>query len=135
MNPKVLTSQTPTPQIQELCDTPQIRKEENSIGETYTKHKKITLTNLSAEFMALKTFVMDELHSVNKNINLIKNNMNNGQILDDVKHLRDDNNSKNTIFFSALYNLHFFKQKIYIHQVLIYLDVPGIPVKEPLQNS
>ena len=99
MNPKVLTSQTPMLQIPELCDTPQIRKEENSIGETYTKHKKITLTNLSAEFMALKTFVMDELHSVNKNINLIKNNMNNGQILDDVKHLRDDNNSKNTIFF------------------------------------
>ena len=47
--------------------------------------------------MALKTFLIDELHSVNKNINLIKNNMNNGQILDEVKHLRDDNNSKNTI--------------------------------------
>ena len=33
----------------------------------------------------------------NKNINLIKNNTNNGQILDEVKHLRHDNNSKNTI--------------------------------------
>ena len=27
--------------------------------------------------MALKTFLIDELHCVNKNINLIKNNMNN----------------------------------------------------------
>ena len=39
-------------QIAELCDT---RKEENSIGETYTKHNKITLTNQTAKFMALKT--------------------------------------------------------------------------------
>ena len=97
MNPEVLTSQTPMPQIPELCDTPQIRKKENSIGETYTKHSKITLTNLTAEFMPLKTFLIDELYSANKNINLIKNNINNGQILDQVKHLRDDNNSKNTI--------------------------------------
>ena len=67
----------------ELCDTPQIRKEENSIGETYTRHTMITLTNITAEFMALKTFLIDELHSVNKKINLIKNSMNNGQILDD----------------------------------------------------
>ena len=93
MNPEVLTSQTPMPQIPKLCDTPQIRKEENSLGETYTKHNKITLTNLTAEFM---TLMIGELHSVNKNINLIKNNMNNDQILDEVKHLRDDNNSKNT---------------------------------------
>ena len=28
-----------------------------------------------------------------------------------------------------------FQTKKYSHQVLIYLDVPGIPVKEPLQNS
>ena len=47
--------------------------------------------------MVLKIFLIDELHSVNNNINLIKNNMNNGQILDEVKHLRDDNNSKNII--------------------------------------
>ena len=97
MNPEVVTSQTPMPQILELCDTPQIRKKENSLGETYTKHNEITLTNLTTEFMALKTFLIDELHSVDKNINLIKNNMNNGQILDGVKHLRDNNNSKNTI--------------------------------------
>ena len=32
------------------------------------------------------------------------------------------------------YNLHFFEQEIYSHQVLIYLNVPGIPVTEPLQN-
>ena len=83
--------------IPELCDTPQIHKEENSTRETYTKHNKITLTNLTAEFMALKTFLIDEMHSVNKNINLIKSNMNNEQTLDEVKHLRDDNNSKNTI--------------------------------------
>ena len=85
------------PQISELCYTPQICKEENSVGETYTKHNKITLTNLTAELMALKKFPTDELHSENKNINLIKNNMNNGKILDEVEYLRDDNNSKNTI--------------------------------------
>ena len=85
------------PVIPELCDTPQIHKEENSTGETYTKHNKITLTNLTTEFMALKTFRIDEMHYVNKNINLIKSNMNNEQTLDEVKHLRDDNNSKNTI--------------------------------------
>ena len=67
----------------ELCDTPQIRKEENSIWETYTKHTRITLTNITTEFMAWKTFVIDELYSVNKNIYLIKNSMNNGQFLDD----------------------------------------------------
>ena len=37
--------------------------------------------------------------------------------------------------FFYIYNLHVFKQKIYTHQVLIYLNVPGIPVKKPLQNS
>ena len=47
--------------------------------------------------MALKSFLIDELHFVNKNINLLENNMNNGQILDEVKHLRDDNNSKNKL--------------------------------------
>ena len=97
MNPEVPTSQTRMPEIPKLCDTPQICMEKNSIGETYTKHNKIALTNLTTQFMALKTFLKDELHSVNKNINLIKNNMNDGQILDEVKHLRDDNNSKNTL--------------------------------------
>ena len=47
--------------------------------------------------MALKTLLINELHSVNKNINLSKNNINNDQILDEVKHLRDDNNSQYTI--------------------------------------
>ena len=37
-------------------------------------------------------------------------------------------------FFFYIYNLHFFKQKVYSHQVLIYLNVPGIPVRKPLQN-
>ena len=37
-------------------------------------------------------------------------------------------------FFFYIYNLHFFEQKTYSHQVLIYLNVPGIPVKKPLQN-
>ena len=38
------------------------------------------------------------------------------------------------VFFFYIYNLHFFEQKIYSHQVLIYLNVPGIPVRKPLQN-
>ena len=38
-------------------------------------------------------------------------------------------------FFFSIYNLHVFKQKIYSHQVLVHLDVPRIPVKEPLQNT
>ena len=38
------------------------------------------------------------------------------------------------VFFIYLYNLHFFEQKIYSHQVLIYLNVPGIPFRKPLQN-
>ena len=58
MNPEVLTSQTSMPQIPELCNTLQIRKEENSIGGTYTKHTNITLTNLTAKFMALKTLLI-----------------------------------------------------------------------------
>ena len=73
MNPEVILSQTPMPQIPEFCDTLQIRQEENLTGETYTKHNKITLANLTTKFM------VDKLHSVNKSINLIKNNMNNGQ--------------------------------------------------------
>ena len=39
------------------------------------------------------------------------------------------------VLFFYMYNLHFFKQKVYSHQVLTYLNVPGIPVKKPLQNS
>ena len=42
-------------------------------------------------------------------------------------------------FYFSYFFLHIqftlLKQKIYSHQVIIYLDVPGIPVKEPLQNS
>ena len=38
------------------------------------------------------------------------------------------------LFFFYIYNLHFFKQNVYSHQVLIYLHVPGIPVRKPLQN-
>ena len=41
---------------------------------------------------------------------------------------------KPAIFFLYIYNLHFFKQKVYSHQVLIYLIVPGISVRKPLQN-
>ena len=37
-------------------------------------------------------------------------------------------------FFFYIYNLHLFEQKIYSHQVLIYRNVPGIPVRKPLQN-
>ena len=37
-------------------------------------------------------------------------------------------------FFFFIYNLHFFEQKIYSHQVVIYQNVPGIPVRKPLQN-
>ena len=37
-------------------------------------------------------------------------------------------------FLYIIYNLHFFEQKTYIHQVLIYLNVPGISVRKPLQN-
>ena len=39
------------------------------------------------------------------------------------------------IFFFYIYNLHVLKQNVYSRQVLIYLDVPGIPIKKPLQNS
>ena len=37
-------------------------------------------------------------------------------------------------FFFYIHNLHFSKQKVYSHQVLIYLNVPEIPVRKPLQN-
>ena len=37
-------------------------------------------------------------------------------------------------FFFYIYNLHFFKQNIYSHQVLVYLNVTGIPVRKPLEN-
>ena len=43
------------------------------------------------------------------------------------------------IFLFSTYIIYSFSSfklsKIYTHQVLIYLDVPEIPVKEPLQNS
>ena len=35
----------------------------------------------------------------------------------------------------TIYNLHFLKQKAYSYQVLIYLNVPGIPLRKPLQNK
>ena len=38
-------------------------------------------------------------------------------------------------FLLYIYNLHFLKQKVYSHQVLIYLNVPGIPLRKPLQNK
>ena len=37
-------------------------------------------------------------------------------------------------FFLYIYNLQLFERKIYSHQVLVYLNVPGIPVRKPLQN-
>ena len=38
-------------------------------------------------------------------------------------------------FFFFLYiQFTLFQTKIYSHQVLIYLNVPGIPVRKPLQN-
>ena len=40
-----------------------------------------------------------------------------------------------TMVFFYIYNLHFFKQNVYSHQVLIYLNVAGIPVRKPLENS
>ena len=48
---------------------------------------------------------------------------------------RDIYYAHSTICFFYIYDLHVFKQKIYSHQVLKHLDVPGIPVKDPLQNS
>ena len=35
-----------------------------------------------------------------------------------------------SIFFFCIENLHAFRQKVYSHQVLIYLDVPGIALKK-----
>ena len=46
----------------------------------------------------------------------------------------DTNPYNSVVFFFYIYNLHFFKQKVYSHQVLIYLNIPGIPVRKPLQN-
>ena len=47
-------------------------------------------------------------------------------------------NLRAAIFFFYIYiyiyNLHFFEEKIYSHQVFIYLNVPGIPVRRPLPN-
>ena len=37
-------------------------------------------------------------------------------------------------FFFNRYNLHVFEQKICSHQVLIYLNLPGIPAKKPFEN-
>ena len=37
-------------------------------------------------------------------------------------------------FFFYIYNLQFLKQNVHSHQVLIYLNGPGIPVRKPLQN-
>ena len=37
------------------------------------------------------------------------------------------------IFFFLYIQFTLFKQKVYSHHVLIYLNVPGIPVGEPLQ--
>ena len=45
----------------------------------------------------------------------------------------ENKKSKNLFFY--IYNLHFFKQKVDSHLVLIYLNVSGIPVKKPLHNS
>ena len=39
-----------------------------------------------------------------------------------------------TMVFFYIYNLHFFKQNVYSHQVLIYLNVPETPIRRPLQN-
>ena len=39
------------------------------------------------------------------------------------------------LFFFYIYNLHFFEQNIYSHQVLIYLNLPRTPVRKPLQNK
>ena len=38
------------------------------------------------------------------------------------------------VFFFYIYNLYFFKQKVYSHQVFVYLNVPRIPLRKPLQN-
>ena len=48
--------------------------------------------------------------------------------------MRVNGRQEKQLFFFYIYNLHFFKQRIYGHQVLIYLNVPGIPVRQPLQN-
>ena len=38
-------------------------------------------------------------------------------------------------FFFYVYKLYVFKQNVYSHQILICLNVSGIHVKKPLQNS
>ena len=48
--------------------------------------------------------------------------------------MRVNGRQEKQLFFFYIYNLHFFKQRIYGHQVLIYLNVPRIPVRKPLQN-
>ena len=59
------------------------------------------------------------------------NNIKNGGTL---KSVSDCYKNQEFFFYIYIYNLQFFEQKIYSHQVLIYLDVPGIPVRKPLQN-
>ena len=39
------------------------------------------------------------------------------------------------LFFFSVYTIYTFSnKKTYSHQVLIYLNIPGIPVRKPLQN-
>ena len=39
------------------------------------------------------------------------------------------------VSFFLRVQLTLFKEKVYNHQVLIYLNAPGIPVKKPFQNG
>ena len=39
-----------------------------------------------------------------------------------------------SLFFFLYIQFTLFEQKIYSHQVVIYQNVPGIPVRKPLQN-
>ena len=53
----------------------------------------------------------------------------------DIKELRRKwTQGLTLITFFYICNLYFSKQNVYSHQVLIYLNAPGIPVRKPLQN-
>ena len=45
------------------------------------------------------------------------------------------NSQNKSHFFFYICNLHVFKQTFYIHQVLIYLDVPGISSKKAIAKQ
>ena len=73
-----------------------------------------SISNLTAEVMAIKNFIMDELYSLSRSIDRVRTEqIDQTNFIGDVNKIREENSNKNEIIKTLLENLNTITNSLY----------------------